>query len=80
MLYLYQLLNEITNAKRPSYKKGEILLDLLLAQFFSVGVFLYGFITLFLEITKKSKRSKNQIGLSIALIVSGTSSFFLTIN
>lgn len=60
--------------------KGGILLNSLLLQFLVLCGVLYGFITFFIEIKKKSNRSKNQIGISIALIIAGIVGFLMTID
>ena len=55
-------------------------MDSLILQILLICGVLYGLITFFIEIKKKSNRSKNQLGLSIALIVAGTAGFLMTID
>ena len=56
------------------------MLDSSILQFILICGVLYGLITFFIEIKKKSGMSKNQLGLSIALVVSGTVAFLMTVN
>ncbi|SFE07848.1 hypothetical protein SAMN05216238_10815 [Lentibacillus persicus] len=55
-------------------------MDSLILQFVLVCGVLYGLISFFVEIKKKSNMSKNQLGLSIALMVAGTAAFLITID
>ena len=55
-------------------------MDSMILQIILVCGVLYGLISFFIEIKKKSNMSKNQLGLSIALIIAGTAAFLMTID
>ncbi|MBP2257661.1 hypothetical protein [Virgibacillus alimentarius] len=41
---------------------------------------IYGFLSFFLEMKNKSKKDKNQLMLSISVVVASTASFLLLLN
>ncbi|MEN1969668.1 hypothetical protein WMZ97_16520 [Lentibacillus sp. N15] len=55
-------------------------MDSPILQFIFICGVLYGLITLFVAIKQMPNKSKNQIGLSIALVVVCGTAFFTTIN